>query len=698
MATETSYHSSSQRLYADVKGIVDQTILSSAIQNLNISESLSNNLMNGVSAKATAMYRYGKRTEDGGEGYYLGLPYGSKSYISSARITVTKLIIEREINSIIYIDKYSVDKDTPDHYAHEIMQNSYGWNATSNILSNPPFDSLGETVTYGGSEVTGEGSIAITYNYGTLTYVQDISGLDAIIKDLYYYVNYRVVDNKGEPSGAMQYWRYRENAGTHPELTIHEVDEDLISPFYPIVPLREDSVDLTDPLTRNEPNYRSSKQCLRYINIDIDQIVEGLNENEDIATVDHAYIMLGIDLATELQASKKYLYEFFNDLATSSSMDQGDFDYWFKNNNGTTPPPVNTIVIADAKYRSELSWNFISKTTVHGVIGSGKIGEVTIAAVQHHDVTTDNDGYESYDRYTGLYVSKQISKTQYVKLFVRDLLHINYVYSGHTIKTSIITAFDPDYLQGNFIIPVNHVLAKNLGIIHGHDMLQDAIRVVFNSKIRTHLEWYETKEFRIIIVILVVIYEVATLFADGGAAFTWATALMAAGEILLEMIVYSLIAGAVLQVARDVFGEEVALMLAIAATFVTFDATTGFALGTNSAMQIYSAVTQAITGANTLYQQNEMRKLEGEQKEIDTLRELYMEEHEDDIDDPLGLLGLGSEYTYTYDVVKDSPSYYYTRTIHAGFIDTTAIIGPEYYVDSQMQLDLPYSPIRTRVF
>ena len=690
---KTTYHSSSQLLYEDVKGIVEQTVLSATVRNLNIAEALADNIVNGVLTRATAMYRYGKRTEDGGNGYYLGLPYGTKSYISTARETTTKLLIQNETSDLIHIDSYVFDKDFAQHYAHDFIQNNRGWDSTSNIITNPPFDPEGHVVYYHEAEVLADNSVKIVYiNDVSTLYEETIAVANLAQGELYYYVTYRVLDTQANPSGEVIYWDYKESSGVYPELDVHEIDEDIISPFYPVVPIRQDSVDLTDAATRNEAEYSSSKQCLRYISVDIDQVVEGLNENPDIGDVDHAYIMMAVDLATQKSASKTYLYEFFHDIATTSKLVQKDYDYWEANEKENSPPPVNTIVIADANFKNEISWNYINKTSVTGSIGA--INEVTI---ETGTITPPTDEYGYTYPTTVLYVRKQIGANEYVELLIKGLQHANYIYPNRTITTDVESAFSGDTPLGNFVIPVNHVIAKNMGTLIAHDMLHDAVRIVFNSKIVTKLKWYETSAFKILAVVLVVVYSVLTTDFAGG--FNWLAAVMVAGEVLLEMIVFNLVLGHVMQYARDLLGEELTLLLAIAATAagLQFDMT-GVSFAGMSTAGIYSAVTNAVTGLANMQFQSDLRSLAREQEEIDAERELYMESHEDDMDDPLNLLGLGSNYTYTYDVVKDSPSYYYTRTIHAGFVDTNALTGPEYYVDGQLNLDLPYSPLRTRVY
>ena len=692
--TKTAYYSSSTLMYGEVKGIIPQTVISATARNLDIGEALIDNLINGVLTNAASMYNFGKQTEDGNEGYHLGLPYGTKSYMSNVRESTIKLLIQREVGFNILINSFSFDKDSAQHYAWEYIQSNYGWVFGLNDVPNPPFDSGGVDVDYYEAAVLADNSIRITYGYGSLYHYEDVVVPDLIKGDLYYYVTYKKLDGKGNPTGELLYWNYREKAGTNPELSVDTNNQDLVSPYYPVVPLRENKVNLNDEDTRNEAEYLSSRQCLNFINIDIDDTIKAINESPDIDNIDHAYIMLGIDMTTDKQNSKRYIYEFFEDLATTARVSQGDFEYWFANDQDTSTPPVNMVAIADAKFRTEIIWNYIEKTTTVGFIEGLEVGEVIVYNPGSVAILNGNFAYESNQ--SSIVIRKQIAETTYVTLHIVGLTHISYAYDDNTVKTTIEQAFEEDAPEGTFVIPLNYVIARDMGVLVAHDMIYDAVRIVFNSKIVTKLKWYETGIFKVGLVIIIIVYSVVTGNYVNG--FNWLQALAIAGTTTLNLIISNIVIGVVTKVARDLLGEELALVLALVAASqgLTISMEGVSFAASLSPIEIYGVITQGISGVSNLYIANEIGDLKDEAKEIDEERKQFEEEYKDNISDPSNLQGLGAEYSYTYDVVKDSPSYYYTRTIHSGFINTIDIIGPEYYVDGLLKLDLPYSPIRTR--
>jgi len=686
--TKTTYQSSTVLIFDDKKGLVKSTVLASTVQNQNIAEALQTNLINGIAAQGRAMYAYGKRGDiNPANGYYLGLPSGSKAYIPTGIQSTIKLIIEAEIGHRISLINSFLDKNNAAHYAHEYMQANYDWDSGSNIVSNPPFNSGGATVTFDYAEVVADNTIKIFYAYGAQKHEQELIVTDLTEEKLYYYATYYLVDNRGQVTGEPLYWRYQEDTGVHYQLNVEAPLEDLVSPYYPIVPLRQDKVDLALPATRNEAEYQSSKQCLRYIGVNIDDLVDSVNDSPDIGSVDHAYVMLGIDVASEEENSKLYLFEFFNDLRSTSSTYKTDYDYWFAHEQNNTTPPVNTLVVADAKYRMELSWNYISRDLMSGNIAA--VGSVVTAIASSSSI---NNPLYSYPTST-LIIRKQIDTSNYIELQVKGLQHLNYVYGSNAVMTTLEEAFSGDDEKQNFIIPLNQFIARNLGTIKSYDLMYDAIRIVFNSKIVTKLKWYQTNFFKLVVTIVAVAVA-AYGYVQGGMGL-----LSAIGIATIEALILNSVLNKVAVQVADLVGEELSLILAIVATAygVTIN-TAGISVAGTSTLSMLNAALYGTTGLSNLRAQGKLRDLQREMEVLKTEQEEFDALYETLPEDPLTMYGIGSEYTFSFDVVADSPTGYYTQAIHTGNAGILSVAATEYYVDSQLRLDLPYSPIRTRVY
>lgn len=679
-----------------MKGITEQTAISAVTQNMNIAEAMKTNLVNGILTKGRTMYNYGKRNElDPSVGYYLGLPQGTKAFIPIGREDTVKRIIERDSGELITLVSMIVDKEHATHYAQEYMQSNYGWDSNTDIVSNPPFNPNGQQVTFVDALVKTTNQIKIVYAYGSSFHEELLTVTDLVLKELYYYATYYTVDNQGNTVGDLKYWRYRENLGTHSELDIEGSAEVQVSPYYPIVPLREDSVNVNAEAYQNTSEYKSRKQCLNYLGLKIDQISDGIHESPDIDDVDHAYVMIGVDIASDKENSIKYLFEFFANQYLTSNYDESDMEYWEKHgkSRGLTPP-TNLLTIEDAKYKMELTWDYIKKETFTGSIGTIGTVERTIS------VGTGMQDHGWYSLPTGAVAfRKQVTADKYIQYTIQGLVHTNYVYGDHVVKTTLFKAFEEENKEYNFVIPLDVNLTRNIGIINAHDLMYDAVRIVFNSRIRTKLKWYQTSAFRIIMFIIVVVYTFYTQdYQTGMRLMAIATGL---ATTAITLYIQSLVIGQIIKLAADVFGEELALLLTIAfiAMGGEFTETGGLEFATSiTADNLYLALTHGLPKAMQIYTNN---TIEGIQKEMDALdkeKEEFEEAFNTGLDDPLNVLGLGSDYTFTYDVVKDSPSYYYTRTIHLGNISSLVLSAHEYYVDGQLKLDLPYNPIRTRVY
>lgn len=683
MTSIITYHSSTTPLFTDVKGIVEQTVLSSTVKNLNMSQSLVSNLVNGIGAKASAMYSYGRRHElDETKGYYLGLPKEISTTVRHLYADTVKRVIEQQLGTQIYLESAVLQNFVADPLAWQYMKdNGYGYDRATGLVANPPFDAGGLNVSFNGAVVTQTGDLLFYYTHGSDIRTETVTGTYEY-QAYYYHAVYFLLDEDGEPTGEEFYWSLLASSTTYSELTMLDGEYRAVSSYYPVVPLREEGVDLTDEATRNEANYLSSKKCLNYLGVDIDDIADSINSNPNIDDVDHAYVMLGAALNTEAKETKKYLFMFFESLIELDLYEENDYEYWRVHQKETTLSPQSTIGIEDSFYRMTLSWNYIQKTTKTGSVAN--INEVNIYAVPLVD------GHNSVLR-----LQKQITVDTYEELIIRGLSHSNFVYSPNAVVTSIYDAFDEENELANFVIPLNYYLVKKMKPTEAHDLFYDASRLVFNSRIKTRLKWYQTEEFAFVVRVILVVYTAYTWGAGTESALTISALLEVAAEIIVKAYIANLALGKINDILVDVFGEELGLLLTLVASYLIADGMSDTGV---SAMSLYNSATNALYDIGTLHFTSEMEEL---QKELDALeeeKEEFDEMYQTGINDPLKVLGIGSDYTYSYDVVKDSPSYYYTRTIHSGNIGMLVLSYPEHFVNSKLRLDLPYSSIRNKVY
>lgn len=702
-STKTYIESSTQPLYEDaVNGLLDQTVLSAVLQNRNIGNDLVTNIINSTGFKARSMYEYGKLKEDGGDGYYYGLPSGSKGYYTPARDSVVKQSIESEVGHAIELLNCILDIATSEYEARRILS-TQGYNQNTGIVTNPPFTPTQyyDVVRFTSHSYSNSTTVRMVYTESDSTDVlPDITRIVnytvpmVYLGDLYYYATYKDIDSSGRVLPAIKFWQYRENGGTYPPLDVPDADEDPISLYYPVCPIRQNGRDI-----RIEPEHirESVRTCLRRIDVDLEEIADAVHDNPDIDDIDHSYIMLGVDIATTSKVGNQYLYHFFDDQHVRDNVLQSDYQYWFEHDTESGPPPVNTVTVKDAAtYHITMSWNYSTKTLTNGRIG--EVGHVTKSYGITNPISNDDSTYSAET--STLTLRMQISESTYATIYVHGLQHVNYVYSGDTVNTSLHEAFDDPDDKNNFYVPLNiNIVTNELGVIAGNDIMYEAIRIVFNTKVVQKLKWYETFWGQLVIIIVAVVITVLIDWSGG----TLSAAIAAAGGVssyVAGIIVTQLVIGFAFKFGvgaiEDLLGEELALAIAVLGTLFTASvSTTGFSATMPTAVSIINASIELLTGLKQLEFKSaleeineELATLEEEQEEIEELLNMGL-------DDPLGILGVTK---LDYNINAESPQAYYDQAIHSGNAGVKSLDAVSLFVDSQLHLDIPNSPIRNKVY
>lgn len=117
-STKKYYSSTSTKLYADVKGIIPQTISGAVLQNRNLTADLRDNLVNGTYASATRLYNFGKSGK-----YPYGLPSGSATTLAPSQPKNVQLIIEKEIGKPIHLASCLITLNTSSEMIYDARYN-----------------------------------------------------------------------------------------------------------------------------------------------------------------------------------------------------------------------------------------------------------------------------------------------------------------------------------------------------------------------------------------------------------------------------------------------------------------------------------------------------------------------------------------------------------------------------------------------
>ena len=498
---------------------------------------------------------------------------------------------------------------------------------------------------------------------------------------IYYTAEYYLMDAKGEIVGELLTWEYNESTGLYPSLDIPVADETAKSPYYPIVPIRQDNIAIKDnPL---DPRYITGKSCLRRLGINFDDLHKAIESNPDGSSeIDHAYVVIGVDIATQDPTGNEYLFDYFTKLKLTSALKEADYAYWEANQQGTMTPPMNQVTISDGNYRMDLGWSYINQTLVTGNIG--KVNTFTKEITSWTTSVTVTTGPNSTTRdiyHNALIIRKQVSLTQYIELTVVNPIHLNYVYPKDIIRTDLKDAFGEEDDRNNFIIPVRIDIANAMGVIKAHDLMYDSVRLVFNSYVRTKLKWYQTGLFKLLILVVAVV--VSIFNAPAGVALMSA----AMAEIIISTIITTLVIGKMVEIAisalEDLLGEELALIIAVIATMFGYGK--GFSYG-----NLIQAVNQGVAGVSSIYYTG---KLESIQSELDTLEDSLGE-----LDTEEAATAENLDFTMSY-VQAGS----YNRMLSSRFVrqsklelnkDTLLVTESHLYTEMMRFTDLPPSDIK----
>ena len=715
-------------LYAVLKGqSISQTIVEDAI-------------LGGMSVHADRAYRYGY------EHYSLGLPAGTMSSILQVPNTIVEGILEPVLGQEVAVSYNVIDTLTIDHVVEEFLLNSRGYDPGTYIVSTHPFAASAEyPVTLDDTEYVQEThQVKLTYKN---EYIVDVDNEGNIITGFQYFEEYydipaslsigaqyciALYQLREEGSRKLlpghYYWFYRLADGTYPILNRAVIEFDKTG-FFPIVPVRRHNVDLTAGANRDTSLFITSKKLLKYLNLDIDQLAEKLNENPDIADIDHAYVMLGIDIQTQVPESILYLVMFFDYIAGAARYKKATFDSGVagltpmaRNNLSTVFNRIKTpsdISFQEMDINFDIDFNYIESTWENGSIGpKGTVTSATYTAPplsikQYTDANTDSGNLQvSYVTVPNDYIifCWQVTDTSYKQIKVHGLVHTNHVYSSKTVVTDLSESLDPD--NNNFIIPVHYGIARMMPLLKRNIMYQDALRLQINSYVITKVKWYEHSFFKFLVFAVSIIVTVVTAGGSSG----WTAGLIAAAkagtavllQLLLEKLIMALLLSTILKyamkyVAKALGAEWAAIIGAVVAIYAIASGPKGnLPIGTVANIptsQALLSVGQALIKASqdilgeafndlrsALVEWND--QVATQDKELERAMELL---NNDPLISPLDWVASPR----IMQVPHESPDAFYNRTIHTGNPGalTLDVIGQFY--DNMLMLPKPNSLIIT---
>ncbi|MGL4616524.1 MAG: hypothetical protein ACRCVV_22055 [Shewanella sp.] len=703
--TKYYFGSASTLIMDETPDLAGDSIRISVLNNRDIANDLVANYLDSLHMKGKQLRRYAKTH------YTRGLPEGSTNY-QQPKNDLVRIVLRSLLGHNVFILKNVIDNPDPIRFSFPFMTDNRGYDISKNTLSKPPYSAPnGAVVRIEWAEFITNSTIEIVYGHTTSSgndytdTFREVITLDAPVnmEERYYHVAYYPLDKYAEISGPMAFWYYNEASNKYPVLTLPpQVIEE--SQYYPIIPIREEKVNMTDESHRDTELYKTSKRTLKFFGIDINSLSEAVHESPDIKDVYHAYFTVGVSIKDDNEYVLEYLYNYFLYLYDVSKVSKLEFDYWLYNysqdEDSDEMPPINEVHIKDSKYSSTVYYNYVTVNIDEGVIGDGKVGTLERVVNTGGGIRLDDNTFYELSEYS---IKCQITPSFIQTVTVSGLMHQSYVVAGGRgkyINTSLHTAIHNDEDDvNNFIIPINIDVCESMSNIKANGVLYYSIRLVFHSMVKKKLKWYQTGIFKGLVMVLAF---VLTAYGVGQFVGTLAAATSVAEVAML--IAQTIAVGAAVNIAMDflvnVVGLELAMVVALIASAVTLTKS-DISFKDLGAFKLPNAVdllqiTNAMHGSLQGIMKDELLEIYSDMDEFIKYGEALLEELED-------IKDMGEINPYTLGVISTSMGAYETaeefinRTTYDDNIGVLALETPSTFVERMLELDIPTNEIRTQV-
>ena len=523
-----------------------------------------------------------------------------------------------------------------------------------------------------------------------------------------------------------KYFIYQLGKGTYP--AIDALADTLIQSgsYFPAIPLRVNNEDWTDEEHQKTELYKTSKKLLGHLGLKIDEMSKIINGNRDVKNIDYGFVVQGVPINAKTQASRMYLFEFFNELMTTQSYNKPDFDTW-KAGNKKLAPNINTLEIFHPdnrtnNYNIKLQWQYVSRQNFAGQVKPGaRIGDmdVQVGTKQQWEITQGGFGavrlVSGVDG-TSIYFRKQISANQYAEIEVCGLVFQNFVYNGKYVEltaTEVFETEDDEEPEEGLLIPLDMNALNNMNLRWRTQLSYESSFIVFNCYQIVKQKWYQTGAFKIIMAIIAIVIIILSWgTATGPVAGIWGTmygALLYVGvnyliaQIIVALLYYlamMIIMKLLTAVGTKLFGETWGRVFAvIVMIIVTWGAGTGEAVSTATtqtsvtAVQILqglTAVAQVVNAYSTGQQieiAEDLAKLseayKADMKEIEDMSKEMLDTNLDLIDIQ-GLINTQKRF------MLEGPSEFLQRTLMTGSEICELTSGlVDNFASMNLRLDLP---------
>tara|TARA_B100000929_G_scaffold108179_1_gene85726 strand:+ start:33573 stop:35807 length:2235 start_codon:yes stop_codon:yes gene_type:complete len=481
--------------------------------------------------------------------------------------------------------------------------------------------------------------------------------------------------------------------------------------YLPIVPIRRNKQNLTD--RQGTEAFKQYSWMMDRLGLNLEEITDAImNEDNgnDPEQIEEVFMLFAADIASEEPSTKKYLWEYFNNLSKYQYQTKTEFEAWL--NNRTHLAPINLIEIVDNEFKYALAFNYIEVEDIYDfsystMFSSGsRKGEVKTKIVIGQPIPQYIDEVRLDDLETSKFIIEKVVNDNHIKrITVHGLFSMHEAYrtnelppgqdntfqepGGYWVKRTLtdakLSTTDPDNEDKGFYIPVAKNFVDKLPAIQRSELYQDTMNIIVYAVNKQKVKWYERGMFKVALVLVAI---AVTYFTGDFTALSWATALSFVTNLVVNLIIGELISQALTNVVA-ILGIENAAILAAIASIVAF--TTGRFNAEMAVSWADDLLKASMWGLQAVGKeiQNELGDLLSESETFfDMLQEKY-----DELEEIDEMLKGDTNIDYVYlqnqarqEIYIEDPSMFYLRTIHNSNPGVLSKDMISTYVDRKLKL------------
>ena len=430
-----------------------------------------------------------------------------------------------------------------------------------------------KTVFVGAVKDAGNNNAKITYDIrnlagvplGTFSEIMPYYYTNEIMGAPYIIAEYRRLNALGEEYGNTEYWLYDINSNQYPELS-GDPEPLTVDKYLPVIPIRYEDHDLTSKKRKDTKLYKTSEKLLDKLSMDFTYIGDRVDENPDVDDIDHAYVMFGVNLQTDVRESLWYLGEYFFALYQRQHTNEHKFYEDLNNAVGSLPSnntTVNSGLFKEFGLKLTFKYDFVTTSSFGGVIGNLQAATKKFVtrivqnpnwslAAETNPYMYGDTGYNTwsgppqYIEQYGLQIDMQITRSTIKRVTIYGFESYNDIYKNHGIRTTL-SDVKKDSDNDNFVVPILYNLSQSMPLRRRNMLYTDGSLMILNSYVKTKVKWYSQGWFKIVIFIAVIV-----IAAWSGQV--WLVGLLGAmGEGAAALIMYLAVTFAVAYIADYAF-------------------------------------------------------------------------------------------------------------------------------------------------